>query len=690
MSDVPVVRSTVHDPKSALPKAKPLDSAPKTPLPKAKPLTTDELAALVPATIPHEPKENGTLPQAKPLSPEELESLAPPKSHDSGIRTGDSSVKTSGSGSSTTLPQAKPLPANDPYARRPSPPPSAVDLEALANWPPAETTDQVEWPTTDIPADQESSEPAPRWEDEVESITIRVRAISALAVAGVGIQFSTAIAAAAHFFITESPAWAISMILHAVAVVTMAMVTATPAIPKQQQPHLTVTPPEEEDVVERLVDQGIEQFDDRLLNDLDEAPRLDESLADETSAEGQEELQPQDMEEADATDPDADIGDFVFGDIPKSDLLSTAGLYSGSTVSVRNNAAMKAMIAQREGATGASEQTVKDALRWLALHQMDDGGWSFDHNQCRGCRGQCRNEGTFGRARNAATAMALLPFLGAGYTHQAGPYKQTIRIGLAFLVSHMRENPQGRGMSLIDKEGRMYAHGLGAIALCESYAMTHDKALKEPAQQALDFICWAQDPQGGGWRYVPRDRGDTSVVGWQLMALKSGCMANLNVSKSTIRKVNGFLDRVQKNNGAGYVYFDRTEIAKPATTAIGLLCRMYLGWKKDNPALQEGVRSLCLAGPSGSNFYYNYYATQVLRHREGEEWNRWNRMMRDQLVHGQAKVGHEKGSWYFSGDNGSAPGGRLYCTAMAAMILEVYYRHMPLYRSDSVEREFPE
>jgi hypothetical protein len=65
-------------------------------------------------------------------------------------------------------------------------------------------------------------------------------------------------------------------------------------------------------------------------------------------------------------------------------------------------------------------------------------------------------------------------------------------------------------------------------------------------------------------------------------------------------------------------------------------------------------------------------------------------MMRDQLVHGQAKVGHEKGSWYFSGDNGSAPGGRLYCTAMAAMILEVYYRHMPLYRSDSVEREFPE
>ena len=118
---------------------------------------------------------------------------------------------------------------------------------------------------------------------------------------------------------------------------------------------------------------------------------------------------------------------------------------------------------------------------------------------------------------------------------------------------------------------------------------------------------------------------------------------------------------------------------------------MYLGWKKDNPALQRGVKFLSRHGPSGANMYYNYYATQVMRHWEGDEWANWNRQMRDQLVHAQAKQGHEDGSWFSgTGDNGAGPGGRLYCTAMATMILEVYYRYLPLYRAQSVDQDFPE
>ena len=34
------------------------------------------------------------------------------------------------------------------------------------------------------------------------------------------------------------------------------------------------------------------------------------------------------------------------------------------------------------------------------------------------------------------------------------------------------------------------------------------------------------------------------------------------------------------------------------------------------------------------------------------------------------------------------PGGRLYCTALATMILEVYYRHMPLYTDLSTKDKF--
>ena len=123
------------------------------------------------------------------------------------------------------------------------------------------------------------------------------------------------------------------------------------------------------------------------------------------------------------------------------------------------------------------------------------------------------------------------------------------------------------------------------------------------------------------------------------------------------------------------------------TTAVGLLCRMYTGWHRDNPALYRGIAYLHQWGPSETNMYYNYYATQVLHHWEGPEWQAWNRRMRDYLVASQAKISHEAGSWYFPDPYGDV-GGRLYNTALAIMTLEVYYRYMPLYGQEAVRDLF--
>ena len=82
-----------------------------------------------------------------------------------------------------------------------------------------------------------------------------------------------------------------------------------------------------------------------------------------------------------------------------------------------------------------------------------------------------------------------------------------------------------------------------------------------------------------------------------------------------------------------------------------------------------------------NNMYYNYYATQVMHHYGGYPWQRWNAVMREYLIRRNAiEERHEIGSWFLEGsDHGGPAGGRLYCTALAAMTLEVYYRHMPLY-----------
>ncbi len=89
------------------------------------------------------------------------------------------------------------------------------------------------------------------------------------------------------------------------------------------------------------------------------------------------------------------------------------------------------------------------------------------------------------------------------------------------------------------------------------------------------------------------------------------------------------------------------------------------------------------------NIYYWYYGTQVMHHLGGEPWEMWNNATREALVALQERQGHEMGSWDPVGDaiHGGIDvrvGGRLYWTALAICTLEVYYRHLPIYRGIEV------
>ena len=342
--------------------------------------------------------------------------------------------------------------------------------------------------------------------------------------------------------------------------------------------------------------------------------------------------------------------------------------------------AARAKLVQIRGGSKASEAAVERGLKWLASQQHDDGSWSFNIPQ-NPDRPVYANPGTEA-SRTAATALAILPFLGAGYTHLGGEYRETIDRGLYYLVSQVKMGPYGADLRSGSQNAQMYAQGLATITLCEVAAMTGDQTYRQLAQDAINFISYAQDKKGGGWRYTPGVPGDTTVTGWQLMALKSSQASKLEIPSMTLRLATQFLDSVQADGGAQYGYM--TPSPKKSTTAIGLLCRMYSGWPRGRAALKKGVKLLSGWGPSPTNLYYDYYATQVLNHWGGREWKKWNDKLRDHLVQTQSQQGIESGSWYFPDPNGDK-GGRLYNTAMAVMILEVYYRYMPLYGSDPLE-----
>ena len=104
--------------------------------------------------------------------------------------------------------------------------------------------------------------------------------------------------------------------------------------------------------------------------------------------------------------------------------------------------------AQRIGASAASELAVERALDWLTRHQDDDGRWDGgiaryeDGTPVKGdddftvhcpagetCSGEC----AYWEADTALTGLALLTYLGAGYTHRDGRYAEVVGQGPRFL-----------------------------------------------------------------------------------------------------------------------------------------------------------------------------------------------------------------------------------------------------------------
>lgn len=156
------------------------------------------------------------------------------------------------------------------------------------------------------------------------------------------------------------------------------------------------------------------------------------------------------------------------------------------------------------------------------------------------------------KARAGATGLALLAFLGAGPTHEDGRHRRAIYGGMEALGRLIQWDDNGA--SFWDPEGRMVSHGIATVAICEAYALTGDPALRAPAQAAINYIYYAQDPQGGGWRYSPRRRGDTSVVAWQIGALKSGYLSQLAIPSLVVDKAGVFLDTMARDRGSRYVY----------------------------------------------------------------------------------------------------------------------------------------
>lgn len=312
---------------------------------------------------------------------------------------------------------------------------------------------------------------------------------------------------------------------------------------------------------------------------------------------------------------------------------------------------------------------------WLSRNQELDGSWSIRKH------GGTADE----RNRVAVTGLALLSFLGSGFSEGVEFHKPRVQRAISFLIS--QQDDLGQIGENRDREtGGGLNHAIAGLALSEAYNMAKVPATGRAAQKALDWSSGHHQVKGSGWGHSPRGEPDLAVTVWFVMQLKSGQLAGLEVPGSALLGAADFVDSVVIKEGqeAGLCSSRPGQPPNHAMTAAGMLCRQLLmWWTPEDPVLVGGAKYLEERPPgweddrSAVALEHWFHGTMAICGMGRNWWKHWNEDLRHTLIDHQRKGGPEDGSW----DPPHEGLGRAWSTAMAALCLEVYYRYLPIWQA---------
>ena len=332
-------------------------------------------------------------------------------------------------------------------------------------------------------------------------------------------------------------------------------------------------------------------------------------------------------------------------------------------------------ILEQLGGTRESETAVERALAYLASVQEEDGRWTFVNGNRRPPRNsQVRSHDS------ACSGLSILAFLAQDHRpDKPGPYQQAIAKSLDFLLSQQTEDGDLRGPHRGGgaDNANMYDHAISTLALAEAALMTRDPRYTAAALAGARFIVEAQDPRTGGWRYIPGEQGDSSVFGWQIMALHSAEQLGFEIPAATRRGAIRYIAISSRGNQHMLAGYQPRENPTAPMTAEITFARMLLGQQLNEDEADEVSAYLGRQPPQLNNpdIYYWYYGSLCMMQMQTESWKSWNTHTRDLLIRTQYRIGN---LGYWDNLKWGDRGGRVFTTAMGALTLEVYYRYMPL------------
>ena len=358
----------------------------------------------------------------------------------------------------------------------------------------------------------------------------------------------------------------------------------------------------------------------------------------------------------------------------------------------------KDLLAALYGGSEQSKNSVMTALTWLATKQGEDGSWKSLAVAENLTPDMAESPDEFpatpaGGNNESTTALALLPFLAEGVTHEPESatalwledYPEVVRKGLVWLgSSRPQADPLGGGPVEVDLRGLIS----GVVAGCETSFLSSDRVLKKNAVYALKSLVDRQTKEGS-WQRTPSETVETVLPTLRsLLAMHVAQSCGVKPSVATLKRADVFLESA----ACGAPEIPRSRFGRaaagppdPSATAAGLLLLQYEEEPHDSPAMIDGSHFLSEFAPplEGNSFAQSadflLLSSEVLRNIEGEQFDTWYAKVTAFLLRTQEQE-EEQGSWdpaLFAGESD-----RLQVTAKAILCLQLPYRYLPLYRSE--------